>query len=171
MFADSALIIKSYEKYSYKELLKARDDLVEDMRNFENDRFPPDLWQSDAKPDEAYEITAEILMGILKLMMEKFCEDDYPPSYHGTDSIPNSIVIKREDEEGALLSVEEYMKQFEHASGDIIEQEINGLLDSILDLEDNISKTDDKENSKEYDQYMHYQAYLSELENLFYQMN
>ena len=171
MFADSALILKSYEKYAYKELLKVRDDLVEDMRNFENDRFPPDLWQSDAKPDEAYEITAEILMGILKLMMEKFCEDDYPPSYHGTDSIPNSIVIKREDEEGALLSVEEYMKQFEHASGDIIEQEINGLLDSILDLEDNISKTDDKENSKEYDQYMHYQAYLSELENLFYQMN
>ena len=160
MFADSALIIKSYEKYSYKELLKVRDDLVEDMRNFENDRFPPDLWH-----------TAEILMGILKLMMEKFCEDDYPPSYHGTDSIPNSIVIKREDEEGALLSVEEYMKQFEHASGDIIEQEINGLLDSIRDLEDNISKTDDKENSKEYDQYMHYQAYLSELENLFYQMN
>ena len=154
MFADSALIIKSYEKYSYKELLKVRDDLVEDMRNFENDRFPPDLWQSDAKPDEAYKITAEILGGILKLMMEKFCEDDYPPSYHGTDSIPNSIVIKREDEEGALLSVEEYMKQFEHASG-----------------EDNISKTDDKENSKEYDQYMHYQAYLSELENLFYQMN
>ena len=44
MFADSALIIKSYEKYSYKELLKVRDDLVEDMRNFENDRFPPDLW-------------------------------------------------------------------------------------------------------------------------------
>ena len=40
MFADSALIIKSYEKYSYKELLKVRDDLVEDMRNFENDRFP-----------------------------------------------------------------------------------------------------------------------------------
>ena len=40
-----------------------------------------------------------------------------------------------------------------------------------MDLEDNISKTDDKENSKEYDQYMHYQAYLSELENLFYQMN
>ena len=39
MFADSALIIKSYEKYSYKELLKVRDDLVEDMRNFENDRF------------------------------------------------------------------------------------------------------------------------------------
>lgn len=67
--------------------------------------------------------------------------------------------------------MEEYMKQFEHASGDIIEQEINGLLDSIRDLEDNISKTDDKENSKEYDQYMHYQAYLSELENLFYQMN
>ena len=56
MFADSALIIKSYEKYSYKELLKVRDDLVEDMRNFENDRFPPDLWQSDAKPDEAFEV-------------------------------------------------------------------------------------------------------------------
>ena len=47
MFADSALIIKSYEKYSYKELLKVRDDLVEDMRNFENDRFPPDLWQQN----------------------------------------------------------------------------------------------------------------------------
>ena len=44
-------------------------------------------------------------------------------------------------------------------------------MDLILDLEDNISKTDDKENSKEYDQYMYYQAYLSELENLFYQMN
>ena len=149
MFADSALIIKSYEKYSYKELLKVRDDLVEDMRNFENDRFPPDLWQ---------------------LMMEKFSEDDYPPSYHGTDSIPNSIVIKREDDEGTLLSVEEYLKQFEHASGDIIEQEINGLLDLILDLEDNISKMDDKENSREYGQYMHYQAYLSELENLFYNL-
>ena len=150
MFADSALIIKSYEKYSYKELLKVRDDLVEDMRNFENDRF--------------------ILGGILKLMMEKFSEDDYPPSYHGTDSIPNSIVIKREDDEGTLLSVEEYLKQFEHASGDIIEQEINGLLDLILDLEDNISKMDDKENSREYGQYMHYQAYLSELENLFYNL-
>ena len=124
----------------------------------------------DAKPDEAYKITAEILGGILKLMMEKFSEDDYPPSYHGTDSIPNSIVIKREDDEGTLLSVEEYLKQFEHASGDIIEQEINGLLDLILDLEDNISKMDDKENSREYGQYMHYQAYLSELENLFYNL-
>ena len=103
-------------------------------------------------------------------MMEKFSEDDYPPSYHGTDSIPNSIVIKREDDEGTLLSVEEYLKQFEHASGDIIEQEINGLLDLILDLEDNISKMDDKENSREYGQYMHYQAYLSELENLFYNL-
>ncbi len=170
MFADSDLIIKSYEKYSYKELLKARDDLVEDMRNFENDRFPPDLWQSDAKPDEAYKITAEILGGILKLMMEKFCEDDYPPSYHGTDTNPNSLVIKREDDEGELLSVEEYLKQFEHASGDIIEQEINGLLDLILDLEDNISKIDDKENSREYGQYMQYQAYLSELENLYYKL-
>ena len=117
MFADSALIIKSYEKYSYKELLKVRDDLVEDMRNFENDRFPPDLWQSDAKPDEAYEVTAEILMGILKLMMEKFCEDDYPPSYHGTDSIPNSIVIKREDEMLLLLDFERIMMNINPESG------------------------------------------------------
>ena len=108
--------------------------------------------------------------GILKLMMEKFCEDDYPPSYHGTDTNPNSLIIKREDDEGELLSVEEYLKQFEHASGDIIEQEINGLLDLILDLEDNISKIDDKENSREYGQYMQYQAYLTELENLYYKL-
>ena len=66
--------------------------------------------------------------------------------------------------------MEEYLKQFEHASGDIIEQEINGLLDLILDLEDNISKIDDKENSREYGQYMQYQAYLTELENLYYKL-
>ena len=66
--------------------------------------------------------------------------------------------------------MEEYLKQFEHASGDIIEQEINGLLDLILDLEDNISKIDDKENSWEYGQYMQYQAYLTELENLYYKL-
>ena len=169
MFANPDEIIKSYEKYSYHELLKVRDDLVEDMRNFENDNFPHDLWDSTAKPDEAYRITAEILSGVLKLMMDKFCENDYPPSYRGIENNPNSFVIKRVDDEGKLLDIEKYMEQFENASGDIIEQEINELLDLILKCEDKFSKIDDMENSKEYEEYLQYQKYLTALENLFYE--
>ena len=101
--------------------------------------------------------------------MDKFCENDYPPSYRGIENNPNSFVIKRVDDEGELLDIEKYMGQFENASGDIIEQEINELLDLILKCEDELSKTEDMENSKEYSQYQQYQNYLTALENLFYE--
>ena len=170
MFVNPDDVIKSYENYSYKDLLKVRDDLVEDMKNFESDRFDPGMWDSTTPPDEGYEITMTIFIGVLKLMEEKFSESDYPPSYFRVvkNENPDLLVIKRKDDEGNLLSLEKYMEQFELASNDIVENEINDLLDLILKSEDKLFKIDDKENSKEYKEYLQYQEYLNELENLFF---
>ena len=66
-----------YENESNEKLLKIRDELIEEIRYFENNKetiIKSDIMQQHPQPDIVYQIKLEYLAAVCNLISQKFNE-------------------------------------------------------------------------------------------------
>ena len=61
-----------YEKLSYEELIKKRDELMEYIKKFEEGRISKDDYNIHPSPDVIYQMNHEYLAEIAPLIAEKY---------------------------------------------------------------------------------------------------
>ena len=68
--------VEAYKDSSYEELMEARDELVKDIKEFEeayfNDKITDEDRQYLPSPETRYQMNLEYLSELLKLMHDKF---------------------------------------------------------------------------------------------------
>ena len=74
MIAPSAFIIQ-YQDYKYEELLPIRDELLEDIKAFEQEGDSPASMMVRPSPAVRYQCKLEYLAELLKLIAEKYREE------------------------------------------------------------------------------------------------
>ena len=76
MMIAPATFVEAYKDSSYEELMEARDDLIKEIRSFEdayfNGKLAEEYRQYLPDPETRYQVNMEYLSELLKLMHEKF---------------------------------------------------------------------------------------------------
>ena len=71
--------IEPYRKADYKELIKARDKLITDIRKFEKKEMADDRsgeeWRYAPSPEVKYQVHLEYLSALCALMQERYNEE------------------------------------------------------------------------------------------------
>ena len=74
MIAPSGFIIQ-YKDYKYEDLLPVRDELIEDIKAFEEEGDSPESMMVCPSPAVRYQCKLEYLAELLKLIAEKYGEE------------------------------------------------------------------------------------------------
>ena len=62
----------SHRKDSYEELLKVRDELIDDIRTFEKKQISPEVWMTKPSPEVIYQCNLEYLGKLCEYISERF---------------------------------------------------------------------------------------------------
>lgn len=74
MISPNAFIIQ-YQDYKYEDLLPVRDELIEDIKAFEEEDDSPESMMVCPSPAVRYQCKLEYLAELLKLIAEKYSEE------------------------------------------------------------------------------------------------
>lgn len=72
MISPSAFVELECKGKSYKELLKLRDELLESIYDFENDRISPEAWSIHPSPEVRYQVNLDYLGELCKLISDTY---------------------------------------------------------------------------------------------------
>ena len=75
MMISPELYIEQYNDLTYKELLAIRDELLDEIRAFENGSIPEEAKMIMPSPDTIYQCNLEYLSEVCALLVEKYREE------------------------------------------------------------------------------------------------
>ena len=66
--------INQFKNYPYEDLLKIRDEIIEDIKAFEEGRIDQSAYMIKPGPDTIYQMNLQYLAEICRLIQEKYNE-------------------------------------------------------------------------------------------------
>ena len=72
MMISPEMFIEMYKDKKYKELLPIRDELIQDIRDFEEEAYDPKEALIDPSPDVVYQMNLEYLGKLCELISKKY---------------------------------------------------------------------------------------------------